>query len=100
MGVRKAAILPVARDDIEEIYIYVSLDDEEAALTLTGKILDRIDLLACMPLTGKIVPDPQLARLEYRMSVVEKYIFYRVFEEDVVIYRVLHGARDYSYLLQ
>ena len=101
MNARRVALLPIARDDIEEIYLYVAADNPGAAVALTDKILARIDSLESLPLIGKIVPDAELAKRDYRMLVVDDYlVFYRVVDDIVVVYRVLHGARDYPYLLK
>lgn len=100
MSSDRVAILAIARDDIEEIYLYIAADNEGAALALSNKILDQIDTLAVFPFAGRIVMDSELAKREYRMLVVDGYIvFYRVINGTAVVYRVLHGARDYPYLL-
>lgn len=41
---------------------------------MTDKIIDKIDSLVELPLIGKIVPDNELAKQEYRMLIIDSYI--------------------------
>ncbi|SHN72949.1 type II toxin-antitoxin system RelE/ParE family toxin [Desulfitobacterium chlororespirans] len=92
----KVTLLQVARDDIGEIFIYIAADNPESALEISEKIIEKIDLLAEFPYAGKIVPDSALAKQEYRMLTVSNYIiFYKVIDNEVIVYRILHGMRDY-----
>jgi toxin ParE1/3/4 len=101
MSKYKIRILQIAREDIVEIYFYIATDSPKSALAMTDKINDKIDTLAELPLIGKIVPDNELAKQEYRMLIIDNYIaFYKVIDDEVVVYRVLHGMRDYPDLLK
>lgn len=101
MSKYKIKILQFAREDIGEIYLYIAEDSPESALAMTDKIADKIDMLVDLPLIGKIVPDNESAKQGYRMLVIDRYIvFYKIIDEEVVVYRVLHGMRDFPYLLQ
>lgn len=101
MSKYKIRILQIAREDIGEIYFYIAADSPELALAMTDKITDKIDTLAELPLIGKIVPDNELAKREYRMLIIDNYMaFYKVIDDEVVVYRVLHGMRDYPDLLK
>jgi len=94
-------VLPIAREDIADIYHYISLDNPDAALRVTDKIMDKIDTLEKFPERCPIVPDSVLAKQGYRMLIIESYIaFFKVFESSVLVYRVLHGKRDYPQLLE
>lgn len=96
----KVRILQIAREDMGEVYCYITLDNSKSALAMINKIVDKIDLLAQFPLIGKIVPDRELAKQEYRMLTIDYYLgFYRVFDSEVVVYRVLHGMQNYPDLL-
>ncbi|MEA1959902.1 MAG: type II toxin-antitoxin system RelE/ParE family toxin [Bacillota bacterium] len=100
MSKYKIKILQIAREDIGEIYFYIAADSPKSALTMTDKIIDKIDTLAKFPFIGKIVPDNELAKQEYRMLIINGYIaFYKVINDEVVVYRVLYGMRDYPGLL-
>lgn len=101
MGKYRIKILQIARDDIEDIFLYILADHARAALAVTEKILDKIDTLAELPFIGKIVPEKDLANQEFRMLTIDSYIvFYKVIGNEVVVYRVLHGMRDYPDLLK
>jgi len=101
MSKHKVTILQLAREDIGEIYFYIAVDNPQSALAMTDKITDKIDMLAELPLSGKIVPDNELAKQEYRMLIINNFIvFYKVIDDEVVVYRVLHGMRDYPDLLK
>ena len=94
-------VLPMARDDIAEIYQYIALDNRSAALRMTDKIMDKLDSLAEFPERCRMVQDSALAKLGYRMLIIGNYIaFFKVFESEVLVYRVLHGKRDYHNLLE
>jgi toxin ParE1/3/4 len=93
-------ILPIAREDIANIYHYIAFDNPTAALKVTDEIMDKIDTLAEYPERCPIVPDGELAQQGYRMLIIKNHIaFYKVFESEVLVYRVLHGKRDYPHLL-
>jgi plasmid stabilization system protein ParE len=56
--------------------------------------------LATHPFTGRVPRDPKLITLGYRVLVVDNYlVFYKVKRTTVLIYRILHGARDIVHLL-
>ena len=100
MSKYKIAILQIAREDIGEIFFYIAGDSPKSALAMTDKIIDKIDMLAELPFIGKIVQDNELAKQEYRMLNIDSYIaFYKVIDDEVVVYRVLHGMRDFPDLL-
>lgn len=97
----KISILQVAREDIGEIFFYIAENNPESALAMTDKIINKIDTLAEFPLAGKIVPVNELAKKEYRMLIIDSYIvFYRVIDDEVVVYKVLHGKQEYPDLLK
>lgn len=101
MSKYKITILQIAREDIGEIFFYIAADSPKSALAMTDKITDKIDTLAKLPLIGKIVPDNELAKQEYRMLIIDNYIaFYKVIDDEVIVYGVLHGMRDYPDLLK
>ena len=94
-------ILQIAREDISNIYYYISLDNPIAALNMTEEILDKIDTLEEFPERCPIVPDSVLAQQGYRMLIIRNYIaFYKIFGSDVLVYRVLHGKQDYPQFLE
>jgi plasmid stabilization system protein ParE len=100
MQTYKVDVLPIAREDISEIYYYIASDNPSAAIRMAGEIIDKIDTLADLPKRCSFVPDVTLARQGYRMLIIGNYIaFFKVFETEVLVYRALHGMRNYPQLL-
>lgn len=101
MSSYRVDVLPIARDDIAEIYQYIALDNPNAALQVTDGIMDKIDTLIEFPQRCPMVPDRVLAQQGYHMLIMENYIaFFKVFKSAVLVYRVFHGSRDYPQLLK
>ena len=101
MSKYKIAILQIAREDIGEIFFYIAENSPTSALAMTDKIMGKIDALVEYSHIGKIVQDSELAKQDYRMLIIDCYIaFYKVINHEVVVYRVLHGMRDYPDLLK
>jgi toxin ParE1/3/4 len=94
-------ILPIAREDINDILYYIAIDSPAAALKVTDNIYDKIDALSDFPERCPLVQDGNLAKEGYRMLVIGSYIaFFKIFETNVLVYRVLHVRRDYPRLLE
>ena len=101
MPIYSVGLLPIARDDIAEIYQYIALDNPNTALRVTDEIMDRIGSLEEYPERCPIVRDRVLAQQGYRMLIIKKYIaFFKIFKSEVLVYRVLHGKRNYPQLLE
>jgi plasmid stabilization system protein ParE len=95
------SVLPIAREDIAEIYYYIALDNPDAALKTADNIADKIDALSQFPERCPLVPDGTLAKQGYRMLVIGSYIaFFKLFDAEVLVYRILHGKRDYPQMLE
>ena len=85
--------------DLEEIILYIAQDSPAAALRMHDKIIEKAHGLANFPKRGRLVPDKKMAAAGYRMLVIKPYIvFYRISDNSVFIYRVLHGATNYPLL--
>jgi toxin ParE1/3/4 len=81
-----------ARDQLEDIWLYIARDKDAAA----DRLLDRIDAalfdLADRPMMGRA--RPELAP-ELRSFVVGSYVlFYRPQPDGILLVAVLHGSRD------
>jgi toxin ParE1/3/4 len=92
--------LQTAVDDLEEIFDYIIKDSPSAA----ASILDRFDLsiakLSTNPKIGLIPKDERLKKLGYRMLIVDKYlIFYVIKGNCIQVRRVIHGVRQYEFLI-
>ena len=96
----KIKYLSTAERDLVEIFKYIMKDKPAAAASLL-EIIDRsISKLSQNPKLGVVPNDDRLKNLGYRILVIRKYlVFYVVKKEYIQIRRVLHGARQYSYLL-
>ena len=92
--------LPIAEDDLEDIFDYILIDNPSAAAGLL-KTFDRaISQLAQNPELGVVPKDQRLKRVGYRMLIVGKYlVFYVVKSKTVQIRRIIHGARRYDFLI-
>jgi len=93
--------LQEALDDLKEIISYIAKDSRAAALNMHDKIIEKANGLSVFPKRGRLVPDKKMNTAGYRMLGIKPYIaFYRVIENDVFIYRILHGATNYPLLYE
>jgi len=93
-------ILPVAREDLEETIDYISEDSISAAEKLLFKINSALTNLTEYPLIGKTYKETKLPYRGYRYIVVDDYlIFYKIENNSIVVYRIIHGARNYKSIL-
>jgi toxin ParE1/3/4 len=86
--VRKAAR---ATADLDEIWLYIATDSISAADHLIDRITERSRALAEHPRLG--VARPDIASDARMLTVGDYLILYRILGADVVIIRVVHGAR-------
>lgn len=87
---------PQANMDIEAICDYMAESDPAAADRLEDRIHDALKLLAELPGMGhrrQDVSDPR-----YRFWSVGKYVIAYRHEEELIVVRVLHGAREFRKL--
>ena len=96
----KIRYLSTAENDLDDIFTYILRDQPSAAASLLKNFDRSISQLAFNPELGVVPKDERLKKLGYRALVVGKYlIFYVVKGKTVQIRRVIHGARQYSFLL-
>lgn len=91
MGRRYTLSRP-ARQDLDDIWLYIARDSIEAADRLVDLLTEKLPLIASQPRIGRLREDiaPNL-----RCLPVKSYlILYRFLEGSVQIVRVVHGARD------
>lgn len=89
---------PVAVDDMDEIFSYISQDHISAAESMLENLDRHIAGLADFPNRGSVLSDEEYTLIQrgYRFIVVNPYlVIYRIFDDTVVIHRILHGRRDY-----
>lgn len=93
-------LLEAAEDDLFEIVTYVATDRPAAATAIAERLEKSMGLLGASPRLGRVPREPDLAELGYRYLVVDDYlVFYKIEGRYVLVYRILHGARDYESLL-
>lgn len=94
----KIKYTPIAIDDMDEIFSYISQENVVAAEKLLGKIDDGISKLAEFPNMGSVLSEDEYTLIHhgYRFIVVHPYlVFYRLIDNTVIIHRILHSRRDY-----
>ena len=97
---RTVRLLGLAERDLADIYEYVAAENPVTADRLLARIEKDLNALSAHPLLGRIPRDPDIAGLGYRYLVVGNYLaLYRLEPSAILVYRILHGARDYSDIL-
>ena len=92
--------LATAQKDLFEIFDYILKERPGAALDRLESIDRSVGLLASNPLLGVVPNDERLRKLGYRLLIVDKYLVFYVIKGKIVqIRRILHGARQYEFLL-
>jgi len=96
----KIRYLSPAVNDLDDVFNYIMRDNPSAAVSLLEKFDHSISQLAINPEIGVIPKDDRLKKLGYRMLIIGKYlVFYVVKANTVQIRRIIHGTRQYSFLL-
>lgn len=97
----KIRFLPESSKDLNSIFDYILLDNPNNANKMLNKIMKSIKVLEDFPFANTLLDHKSLIRYNFRALIINPYIvFYRVIDEDVFIYRVLHGAMDYVIILK
>ena len=93
-------LLSVAEQDFLDIIEFLAAESPPAARTVMDQIESGLQRLRDYPFLGKVTGDTKLARMGYRVLVVKEYLmFYKVRGKTVLVYRIIHGARDIPRLL-
>lgn len=92
--------LKISEEDFAEIVSYIAADNPKADNALANKIEKNLELLSENPLLGRIPRDEEIKKLKYRFLIVQNYIIFYTIEKRVIyIHRILHGARDYRWIV-
>ena len=84
-----------ACQDMDNIWLYIALDNPNAADLLIEDIDSKFYILEANPYLGKIAENICLAPREIRQFSVRNYlILYSPIEQGVEIIRIVHGAMD------
>ncbi len=82
-----------ALEDLRQIRSWVARERPDAAKRLATRIRERVEALADLPMSGRVVPEIGIET--YREVIVRPYrVIYEVREIDVFILRVWHSRRD------
>jgi plasmid stabilization system protein ParE len=97
---RSVRILRRAQRDLQQIYDLVAREVPLRADSFIDGLYDAIDTLKNLSARTPRPRDPTLEQQGYRFLVHGKYlVFYKVFKNQVRVYRVLRGSRAYQSLL-
>ncbi len=94
-------LLPAAYSDLDEIFDYIMADNLQAANKTLDNIMSSLHRLKEFPQSGVPLAEGSLKKFNFKMVIIDPYIaFYRFIDDEVIIYRILHCARNYSHLLK
>ena len=89
-----------AEKDLERIRGYIAADNPEAAERVWHALLDTADLLAQNAQIGRPILNASPRHAEVRWFVVPQFrnylIFYRPFQEAIIVVRILHASQDWT----
>ncbi|EXF91201.1 plasmid stabilization protein [Pseudomonas fluorescens HK44] len=89
---RQLLFSAMAREDLQNIALYIARDNPARARTFVAELRQRCLLLVEQPDLG--VARDDCAKGLRMLSHGRYLIFYGLTEKDILIERVLHGARD------
>jgi toxin ParE1/3/4 len=99
MDAYNICFLKEALYDLEEIVLYIARDSQIDAFRMHDKIIEKTNDLSVFPKRGRLVPDEKMNEAGYRILEINPHIaFYRILDQDIFIYRVIHGAANYPLL--
>ena len=94
-------LLPAAYADLDEIFDYIMVDSPQAATETLDSIMKSLLRLEEFPRSGVPLNERSIRKFNFKMVINNPYIaFYRFIDGKVLIYRILHCARNYSHLLK
>jgi toxin ParE1/3/4 len=91
-------ISPCARDDLDQAWDYIAVDNPMAATKWLAELSKKFALLSRNPLLCEECR--QLGGDLRRLSAGSYVVFYRVQSSGIEIVRVIHGARDIDFLFR
>lgn len=98
----KINLSAAAQRDLQDIrsYIAVDLDNISAAANTVKRITAKIRILQEHPLAGAALTAIADIDSDYRFLVAGNYlVFYRYFEQEIFVDRILYGRRNYLRIL-
>lgn len=88
---------PAAERDLDDIWFAIAQDSPKNADRVIDGIRDRTTQLSAFPESGPLRPD--ISDGARSLNAGNYLILYRIEPTEVVIVRVVHGARDLTDLL-
>lgn len=89
-----------AQRDLEAIRQHIAADNPLAAEQVRKAILDTADLLATNRDIGALIRNATARYSDVRWFVVSRFrnylIFYRPYQETIVVLRILHASQDWT----
>lgn len=93
-------LLSIAEQDLVDLLSYVAAENARAAPELLDHVEASLEALQSHPFAGRVPHNPKLTALGYQVLVIDNYLVcYKVKSTVVLVYRILHGARDILHLL-
>ena len=94
-------LLPAAYTDLDEIFDYIMADNPQAATGMLDNIMESLRRLENFPHSGAPLLGSAMQKFNFRIVIIDPYIaFYRFIKDKVIVYRILHCARNYPRLLK
>ena len=91
---------PLAEQDLNDIFDYISLDSPQAAEKLVEQIQNTVEAVCDYPFSRPLLTDRILRDKGYRIIGVKNFhLFYTINNQVITIQRVLYGRRNYEALL-
>jgi toxin ParE1/3/4 len=81
-------------DDLSDAYAYIGERNPQAADRLLDDVDDLIALLSAFPQLGRVRNELRAGVRSFGVRRFPYILFYRLADGDLVLLRLLHGARD------
>jgi toxin ParE1/3/4 len=97
---REIRYLPAAQQDLLDTVDWIATDSTSRAMAWVDDVDRRVQALVANPELGRRPRNERIAKQGYRIMVLDAYLmFYTSSPQDIIIHRVLRGARDYDSIL-
>ena len=83
--------MPLAEQDLEAAYAYVSEDNAKAAARLVARVFEAVEMLVRYPSAGH--PGRVTATRELSIPRTPYIVVYRQSRDEIQILSLIHGAR-------
>lgn len=88
--------LSTAKNDLKDIYNYISLDSARYAKLQITKIQKRTEILKTFPNSGKVVPEINDSTVKEITEHNYRIIYKIINKNQIDILLIHHGARDFK----